>query len=70
MREQSGLNQDGIPKVIDDGILKVIDNFADPHQEWRRLIAEFVGTFFLVLVAAGAPMVARQHPGTIAWPLP
>lgn len=66
MREQSGLNQDGIPKVIDDGILKVIDNFADPHQEWRRLIAEFVGTFFLVLVAAGAPMVGKQYSGTIS----
>ena len=27
--------------------------FQDPKQEWRRLVAELVGTFFLVLVAAG-----------------
>lgn len=47
------------------GPLKAIGDFADPHQEWRRLIAEFLGTFFLVLVAAGAPMVGRQYPGTV-----
>ncbi|MCF8526159.1 MAG: aquaporin, partial [Candidatus Nanopelagicales bacterium] len=58
MREQSAQHQ--------VGILKAIDDFADPHQEWRRLIAEFVGTFFLVLVAAGAPMVGKQYPGTIS----
>ena len=33
-----------------------INNFADPRQEWRRLISEFVGTFFLVIAAARAPM--------------
>lgn len=42
------------------------EDFADPRQEWRRLIAEFVGTFFLVLVAAGAPMVAKEYPGTVS----
>ena len=29
-----------------------IDDFNDPHQEWRRLFAELFGTFLLVLVAA------------------
>lgn len=48
------------------GLLAVVDDFADPHQEWRRLISEFVGTFFLVLVAAGAPMVGKLYPGTIS----
>ncbi|MGV1037874.1 MAG: MIP/aquaporin family protein [Candidatus Nanopelagicales bacterium] len=43
-----------------------IADFADPHQEWRRLISEFVGTFFLVLVAAGAPMVGARYPGTVS----
>ena len=27
-----------------------IENFDDPHQEWRRLFSEFYGTFLLVLV--------------------
>lgn len=40
-------------------------NFADPKQEWRRLFSEFLGTFFLVIVAAGAPMVAVAYPGTV-----
>lgn len=39
--------------------------FADPKQEWRRLIAEVLGTFFLVLVAAGGPMVAHAVPGSV-----
>jgi aquaporin Z len=33
-------------------------DFWDDHQEWRRLLAEFVGTFLLVLVAAGGPVIA------------
>lgn len=39
--------------------------FQDPKQEWRRLIAEVVGTFFLVLVAAGGPMMAAAIPGSV-----
>lgn len=45
---------------------KRITDFQDPHQEWRRLISEFVGTFFLVLVAAGAPMVGKAYPDTVS----
>lgn len=45
---------------------QVFSNFQDPKQEWRRLIAEFVGTFFLVLVAAGAAMVSKAYPGTVS----
>lgn len=29
------------------------DQFDDPSQEWRRLFSELLGTFMLVLVAAG-----------------
>jgi len=29
-------------------------DFDDPSQEWRRLFSELLGTFFLVLVGAGA----------------
>ena len=32
-------------------------------QEWRRLCAEVIGTFFLVLVAAGGPMIDHAVPG-------
>jgi aquaporin Z len=36
--------------------------FANANLEWRRLLAEFGGTFFLVLVAAGAgPVNAVSH---------
>ncbi len=34
-----------------------LTHFNDLHDEWRRWIAEFAGTFFLVLVAGGAPMM-------------
>jgi len=40
-------------------------NFEDPRQEWRRLFSELLGTFFLVLVAAGAGMMNAAFPGTI-----
>ena len=40
-------------------------DFHDGRQEWKRLLSELVGTFFLVLVAAGAGMVMAQYPGTV-----
>ncbi|MBW4029295.1 MAG: hypothetical protein HIU57_01285 [Acidobacteria bacterium] len=40
-------------------------NFHDPRQEWRRLFSELLGTFFLVLVAAGAGMMNTAFPGTV-----
>jgi len=43
----------------------MVRNFQDPTQEWRRLVSELVGTFFLVLVAAGGPMVDRAVPGSV-----
>ncbi|MDQ6900692.1 MAG: aquaporin [Candidatus Dormibacteraeota bacterium] len=37
-------------------------DFHNPAYEWRRLFSEMIGTFFLVLVAAGATVVnARSH---------
>ncbi len=32
-------------------------DFDDPRREWRRLFAELLGTFFLVLVAAGGGLL-------------
>jgi aquaporin Z len=46
--------------------LEVINsNFDDPRQEWRRLFAEVLGTFFLVLVGAGAGVVDAVSHGAI-----
>jgi len=37
-------------------------DFEDLSYEWRRLFGELLGTFFLVLVGAGAPVLAdRTH---------
>ncbi len=40
--------------------------FDDPQLEWRRLFSELLGTFFLVLVAAGAPVVAARSHGAVS----
>ena len=44
---------------------QIFANFADPKQRWRRLTAEVAGTFFLVLAAAGGPMMAAAIPGSV-----
>jgi aquaporin Z len=49
--------------------LKTIQNFNDPRQEGRRLFAELLGTFFLVLVAAGGPMIGHAFPGSVSRPV-
>ena len=43
----------------------MVRNFDDPSQEWRRVCAEVFGTFFLVLVAAGGPMIDHSIPGSV-----
>ncbi len=43
-----------------------IEDFQNPKQEWRRLFAELLGTFFLVLVAAGGGMMGQAFPNTIS----
>jgi aquaporin Z len=42
-----------------------VENFHDSSQEWRRLFSELLGTFFLVLVAAGGGMMGQAFPDTI-----
>ena len=47
----------------------LVDTFTDFHdssQEWRRLFSELLGTFFLVLVAAGGGMMGQAFPDTIS----
>ncbi|MGZ0711342.1 MIP/aquaporin family protein (plasmid) [Coraliomargarita sp. W4R53] len=48
------------------GILNPINDFSNPRQEWRRLFSEALGTFFLVLVAAGGGMMSQAFPDTIS----
>ena len=45
---------------------KSLADFQDPKQEWRRLFSELLGTFFLVLVAAGGGMMGQAFPDTIS----
>jgi aquaporin Z len=57
---------DVVRRVIDEDVIKRIEDFQDPKQEWRRLFAELFGTFFLVLVAAGGGMMGQAFPNTIS----
>jgi aquaporin Z len=50
----------------EQNILDRIADFNDPRQEWRRLFSELLGTFFLVLAAAGGGMMGRAFPGVIS----
>src|SRR5689334_6530542 len=54
------------PLAIERYVRKISEDFDDPRQEWRRLFAEVLGTFFLVLVAAGGGMMGTAFPGTIS----
>jgi aquaporin Z len=46
--------------------LFVFQDFQDPSQEWRRLFSELLGTFFLVMVAAGGGVMGQAFPNTIS----
>jgi aquaporin Z len=47
-----------------DSVVRQFD-FWDNQYEGRRLFSEVLGTFFLVLVAAGSTMVDHRFPGSI-----
>jgi aquaporin Z len=47
-------------------VIHPIEDFQNPRQEWRRLFSELLGTFFLVLVAAGGGMMGQAFPDTIS----
>ena len=50
---------------LEQAVVERITSFNDPRQEWRRLFSELMGTFFLVLVAAGGPMMGVAFDGAI-----
>src|SRR5262245_34836849 len=43
-----------------------VEDCRNPNQEWGRLCSELLGTFCLVLVAAGGGMMSQAFPGTIS----
>ena len=47
-------------------VTSIFADFQDPSQEWRRLFSELLGTFLLVLVAAGGGMMGEAFPSTIS----
>jgi aquaporin Z len=55
-----------IERWFEEGVIQPIEDFEDPKQEWRRLFSELLGTFFLVLVAAGGGMMGQAFPDTIS----
>jgi len=42
-----------------------VADFQNPHLAGRRLLAEAIGSFCLVLVAAGSGVIGARFPGTI-----
>jgi len=63
-RTQSGESR--VLAHLDREVVGFQEDFADPGQKWRRLFAELLGTFFLVLVAAGGGMMGQAFPDTIS----
>jgi len=57
---------EGALSHLNHEIVASLNDFHDPSQEWRRLFSELLGTFFLVLVAAGGGMMGQAFPGTIS----
>ena len=56
----------GLVARYEQSIMDRITDFNDPRQEWRRLFSELLGTFFLVLAAAGGGMMSQAFPGVIS----
>jgi aquaporin Z len=54
-----------IAAEVQHNLIGPIEDFQNPRQEWRRLFSELLGTFFLVLVAAGGGMMGAAFPNTI-----
>ena len=66
MREQKPSGESEVLTYLDREIATTLQDFKDPSQEWRRLFSELLGTFFLVLVAAGGGMMGQAFPDTIS----
>lgn len=51
---------------VENDVVRLFEDVQGPRQEWRRLFAELLGTFFLVLVAGGAGMMGQMFPGSVS----
>ncbi len=63
-RGSSG-SPEGVLGVVDARVEEIFRDFHDPRFEGRRLFSELLGTFFLVLVAAGGAVVNAKSGGQI-----
>ena len=61
----SGASDQGA-QSIERELLRPFLEFQDPKFAWRRLFSELLGTFFLVLVAAGGGMMGQAFPGEVS----
>jgi len=66
MAEESPQVRGRFERWFEVEIVQPITDFQNPRQEWRRLFSELLGTFFLVLVAAGGGMMSQAFPETIS----
>ncbi len=66
MTEEPTKIERAVVGAVDRAIIWPAEDFQDPKQEWRRLVSELYGTFFLVLVAAGGGMMSQAFPDTIS----
>ena len=58
-----GVQAQGLIARYEQEFIDRVEDFKDPRQEWRRLVSEALGTFFLVLAAAGGGMMGHAFPG-------
>ena len=65
-QEQSATATSRFERWFEMEVIDPMSDFQDPKQEWRRLFSELLGTFFLVLVAAGGGMMGQAFPDTIS----
>ena len=66
MTESEQQTKERFEEWFETSVIHPIEDFQDPKQEWRRLFSELLGTFFLVLVAAGGGMMGQAFPNTIS----
>jgi aquaporin Z len=66
MEQQSPSGESAVLAYLDRDVLSELQDFRDPHREWRRLFSELLGTFFLVLAAAGGGMMGQAFPDTVS----
>ena len=65
-QEQAPTPTGRVERWFEAEVAQPIADFQDPSLWWRRLFSELLGTFFLVLVAAGGGMMGQAFPNTIS----